>query len=320
MAVGDTVTIGGVTTTVTGAADTNYTVAATLGSGALKGAITSNTASGAGQRVLAAMIANVSTGGDIDQQMRVHIFAALYLGLVPCFYEGGPDLAQGTQQPNLQTSIQTDPMMGTFITALLDCCFKNGGSIYSHYFGSPQVFTNSTTGAWGLCQSYSDTTSPKIAAFLGYATPYWPANQSGSPGTLFSTQCQQYSAGGFGSGAGSANYKFNSYTVDNYVDYLTTIPRAGRYKLVPNATDSVRGDPSILTQAEMMVDPVYGATNASAGTFAVPANGAGASSAAQACAGVPYSFSKSGAHIVRIFLPAGAGVATGFSGVSPVPY
>lgn len=314
LAVGDTITIGGTTTTVSSVSGTNCVAATTLGSGNLNCIITANTASGAASRMSAAMQFNLSPGQVFYQQLQVNAFQAIYMGKEFYCYEGGPDLS--VTAPNMQTTFQSDASAGAMVTTLMDAFYKLGGGNFNWYIGTPATFANGANGGWSICQSYSDTSSPKLVSYLGYNTTYAFATQSGSGACTLPLNTNQFNSGVtlYTSGPETGNVSFNSASVNNYIDILWACPRGNRFKFTVWATDTLT--PTI----SLYLNPTQNGNGTLMGTTAAPANGSGHTTAAAACASIAYTVAQGGVYILRLYIPASTSATLGLLQIAVTTY
>jgi hypothetical protein len=197
----------------------------------------------------------------LDGQVRSYRYWANLMGLHLMAYEMGPDL-QAT--PSLVVQAMTDARMNTVQASLLNMWFSNGGEHVAAFTGTPGAFTNVAQGGWPIAQSYTDTTSPKLAAILAYFTNTISlANVYGSPGTIDIPS--RYEAG---SGA-VLNGMFGWFSAGKYVDVMAAIPVAGSYTLTLNGTSKLS---NVVT---FYLDPTISSNGANIGNSTLVATGGG---------------------------------------------
>jgi len=246
---------------------------------------------------------NTKLAATSDGQIRAHRYLCKLYGLHPIAYECGPDLQN---VPALQVAVSTDPRMQTFVTAMMSKWFSNGGEIFAFYYASPAPFINGNSqGAWSALQSFTDTSSPKIAALLAYRSQTISyANVYGAPGASLplSTYCQY---------ASTRNAVTNGLlgwydSPPNYADIDVAIPVAGSYKF------TVNGCAQANRTVQLFVDPSNTANGTLLGTSTIQASGSGwnVGSSADAVA-VPDPVTAvslaAGIHTIRVANPSAIG-------------
>ena len=261
--------------------------------------------SAANGRLWAAATANLN--GPIARQILNHIgFCKLY-GLHPLAYEGGPDLQNA---PLMNISAATDPAAGTFVTALADKWFKYGGEQFTYYTFSPSSFANQSQGSWNICQDYTDTTSPKLVAWLNYSTQRGYASDIGAPGTV--TYVNSWWASSGVASYSSGNVAFTNSAVRNTVDAQRLVPRSRRFAI--DFTATVAGTPLTVS---FYANPTNSSDGTFLGTTTIPANGAGTSTTAAACVEVPASVElPHGMCLIRAAVAANAPGQPGFGSIA----
>lgn len=208
-----------------------------------------------GTRVAGAIAAmNLNLTGYTDGSIRGHVYQCRKYGLQPMAYECGPDIQA---MPQAQVELLAAPAMQTFCTSLYDTWFKNGGQemcLFTVTPGLPLDGPGSDAGGglflvqyWPGCLTFADITSPKVASIFNYATTRNYANIYGAPGTITPAYCQTQSQGTISS-AGIA-YWYTS--TGRSIDFTASFPRARRWGLIVNGTDSAAG-----TTAQVWIDQV----------------------------------------------------------------
>ncbi len=310
--------------------------------------------------VVKAMMINLQL---TDAIVRTHVTACALFGIKPMAYEGGPD----TQCIALwQNEIHTysDPQYGmdALVNTLLDIWYQNGGKDFHFFTLGPSAFIDASLtpdrngnvspgslgsvapgvylnqSCWQVCQSYTDLTSPKLAALIAYNTPKWYQNAMSYPvvpvsavnpipnarlnrytqatDSLASYQRVDVTVGGVAvTGTSVANnvmttapftggtiVSFNAITADRTLTYLVPVPRGGKYYPVVWGTDAVAGTPVQVTINRVAVS----------GTQTLGKNGAGNTVSAKpvASTGATAVTLTSGMCLVQVTMPANTGSTT----------
>lgn len=292
--------------TVGGVGTYQLSTSQTLGSGSIPFAQTDG--------LVAAMLADVPR---FALTLASHIYTCMRWGKTPLVYEGGPD----TQAfPNQQVAIHTNPTMQSIVTTLQDAAFNQGMQRFGFFSANPAVFANNAEGAWAALQSYTDTSSPKYAGIIGYATRALAPADAYSPGLVYGpggtsgayTQgISQLSQGwaGFFSTNGMVATAGNSGR--RSLEILRNIPRGRRYAIKVSGTDSVAG-----TTGDIYIDGVL------KGTVTLPNNGNGTSSGTVAGDSTLLQLGEltRGAHRVMVDFPIGRGSNVGIFSITLVKY
>lgn len=263
--------------------------------------------------LFANMTANLN--GFITNAIRGHIYSCKSYGFHPLAYEAGPDLQYNGPET---TAACTDPRMGAQITALLNLWFQSGGEDICFFSLTPSTWSNGGThttafqGQWPICQSYSDTASVKLVAFLAaYSNPktYYEIYNTGS--ILLASQFWHAYGGncviGNGTTTGASGvFYWYSATSARQLDWYFTVNRTRRYVITLWGTDSVA-----TTQAQVYIDNVL------IGTVTLVQGGAANSITSTPGASAPINVSaiSSGPHVLSVKLP---GQATGLSGLQQI--
>lgn len=253
--------------------------------------------------------------GSFAASLASHIYTCKRWGWRALVYEGGPD----TQSfPNQQVAIHTNPAMQAVVTGLLDAWFNQDGKQFCFYVFAPTVFSNLSQGGWSALQSYSDTSSPKYAGVVGYATRTLSIQNnlgapgvwapSGSPGAYVQSTTQEQNNLNFNAVSGMM---FNSgSTTRRNLGVPFRIPRGRRWKLQAVCTDSVIG-----TLGDVYLDGVM------VGTITLPNNGSGASNGTVGgVATLALGELARGAHNILIDFPIGRGANVGIFSLTLVKY
>ncbi len=245
-----------------------------------------------------------------------HIYTSLRWGKRPIVYEGGPD----TQSfPNQQIAIHTNPAMGTVYTALLNGWMNQGGQEFMAYTGAVAAFNNSAEGAWSALQSYSDTSSPKYAAMIGYASQtlafadaYGPGliyGPSGGPGTYVEgvSQLRIGWQGFYTNGMVACS----GGTTHRSLEVLRNIPRGRRYALKVSGSDSAAG-----TLADIYIDGTFKGTV----TLANNGNATGGGTVPGDSTTLQLGELTRGPHRVMVDFPANRGSNVGIFSITLMKY
>lgn len=264
--------------------------------------------------LVSAMLANIPTFG---LTLASHIYTNLRWGKRPLVYEAGPD----TQSfPNQIVAIHTNPIMQSVQTALQDAWFNQGGQEFQDFVGAPALFVNAAEGGWPALQSYTDTSSPKYAGIVGYATralayadAYAPGlnfGPTGSPGAYVEGIAQsRVGWQGFFTTNGMVATAGNS--TDRSLEVLRNIPRGRRYGVKVVGSDSAAG-----TLADIYIDGTL------AGTVTMAHNGNGTSGGTAAGDSTTLLLGEEvrGAHRIKVDFPVGRGANVGIFGIDLVKY
>jgi hypothetical protein len=253
--------------------------------------------------------------GSFAASLASHVYTCKRWGWRAMVYEGGPD----TQAfPTQQVAIHTNPAMQTVMTGLLDAWFNQDGKEFCFYWIAPSVFSNLAQGGWAALQSYSDTSSPKYAGVVGYATRVLSMQNSigapgtwgpsGSPGAYVQSTTQEQLSLSFNAVSGMMYASGN--TAHRTLGVPFQLPRGRRKKLQVLCTDSVAG-----TLGDVYVD------GAMVGTITLPNNGSGASNGTTPTAAtLALGELSRGAHNIVIDFPIGRGTNIGIFSITLVSY
>ncbi len=264
-------------------------------------------------RWLTAAMANLN--GPQGRQIKAHVYFCQLYGITPLAYEGGPDTQLAC---NLNPVLHVSTQMGTFVTALADKWFKNGGRQFNFYSFSLGAFTNGQQSGWPITTDYGNLTNPKYLAWVNYSTPRNYANEYGSPGSAqpLSTAWVACSASPtvVSSGAGAGNVTFSSYASSISMDTMHAVPRTRRFSVSIPCTGSVIGQ-----TFSVYANPTLTGDGTLLGTITIPNNGAGASTAPAAATIAASLNIPSGSAVIRMRLPAGLQGAPGFGSIQLLP-
>lgn len=216
----------------------------------------------------------------MELQTRAHAYACILYGLRMMCYETSIDIQS---IPNQQVSVTSNALVGTVITKLLDVWFNGGGKEAYLFTAQPGNITNVAQGSWNYLTSWTDTTSPRIAALLAY-TAQRVYNNLFSPTPGAAPAFYAYRLTGVGNsnadtsvayGVDSNGASFNTNTTNamvyfttntgaRNVDWTGVFNRSARYTAILSGSDSVAG-----TVATVWLDGVQ------YGSATLPANGSG---------------------------------------------
>lgn len=294
-----------------------YKYAAYLGGGSasswLYGAAVGWYVTAASNSTATAVFADLNTklNSVSEGEIRGHVYQCKKYGLHPMAYEAGPDIQL---VPALQSAVSTDSRMQTFITAMLDKWFSNGGEIFSYFGVSPAAFVDGNAqGGWSALQSYADTTSPKFAALVAYLPSTITLSNINSGGVIDVAGHFQLT-----DSRGQAHNGLVGWfdTPPNFVDCLVPIPQAGSY------TFTIEGCAASTSTIDVYVDSTNSGNGTSIGTSTMPIAGGGwfAGSSTDALpVSNPVTVSlTAGMHILRMTNPSRTG--NGGVGIKDVTY
>lgn len=244
----------------------------------------------------------------IDKSMFAHRYMCNKYGAHAICYEGGVDLQAVSY---LSVSANTDPRMGAVIKALADCVFQAGIEDTFWLELTPGNFVNGTggtgpgdQGGWPYLQGYTDTSSPKFAAYQAYNTAVSYTNVNGAPGTLGLAHCLETS-GGYIMGSGNCLHWYTGNGSERYIGYEVAINTPGTWSI------NIWGTDYAACNATVYVDEVL------LGTMPLAVNGYGGTSNGTASASPLSVALTAGQHNIRVSFPAGVGNDPGVFQVVP---
>ncbi len=287
-AAGDTVTVVGRTSDNTAGLTLSLTVQSVSGSTVttttpwtgLAGVVTctinnAGATSAACARLWAAATANLT--GPVRRQMQAHRYFCSLYGWHCRAYEGGPDLQNA---PNMNITASVDASAGTFVAAWAAQCFKEGFEQVNYYSFTPSAFSASQEGAWPICQDYSDTTNPKLVAWLaaGSAARSY-ASDYGAPGQ--ENPCTTWMGSSGVTLQTNGNVTFNNSALANFIDEQFPVQRDSRFSI------TLKGTGAVPIPVSVYANPTNSSNGTLLGTTTLPGNGAGATTVGAAAAVIP---------------------------------
>jgi len=249
----------------------------------------------------------------IEVAIRNHAYFTRKYGVRMMAYEISIDIQS---IPNQQISISSNSLLSTVIQKLLELWYGCGGQEAYCFSVVPGVITNVAQGSWNWMSSWTDTTSPKVAALLAYRSEqrfyqnlFSPS--AGAPPTVYGVKLsgvgnvnadQSVMAGTDANGTSITYNTTNGmcYWVDNTgarnANWAVVFNRSRRYSATLSGSDSTAG-----TVAMVYLD------NVQIGTATLPANGAGSAGATVASSvtmfnmnGLPTFDMPSGTHNLAV--------------------
>ena len=196
----------------------------------------------------------------VASSVKNHVYRCLSYGVKALLYEGGPDTSLSLSSQVIST--HTDPRMNSFVTSYLNTIYENGCQDFHYLSISPQTFTNESNGAWSICQSFTDTTSPKYEALQSFKTAVRNySNIYGSPGTISGLS---YS-GNVGNVANNTTnqlaWLWGNNTITRSISWLFVVNRTRRFSI------SIYGSDSVTTTVQILIDGII------VGSVTLPTNG-----------------------------------------------
>ncbi len=194
------------------------------------------------------------------QNVQNHVYQCKLNNVRPLVYEAEQDL-QNLSYNNYgyQITACNDARLGALLYNLMDVCFGLGIKEMALFGSAPVTWTNSQQGAWSCLSSFSDTTSPRIAAINTYRTSkarvytnmFTPSATDNGPGTIYPGVDYRVAQNGLLNTNTTPNlvYVPHSSTVDNFIDCSFVCNRGNNYKLKVYGMDGQAG-----TQMQVIID------------------------------------------------------------------